>query len=774
MGQYQFTGLQPGTYTVHEIMPAGFLPGGDEVGSVGGQVVSVDTLGSIPLGPAVNGVEYNFCVVPPGSIAGMIHVDTNGDCIYEPGEPLLSGVTVQLLNSTGQVIATTQTDNMGQYVFNNLPAGTYTVHEIQPPGYFQGGDSVGSVGGVVVNDDTLGSIALGIGVNAVDYDFCETLPGSISGMIHVDTNGDCIYQPGEPLLSGVIVQLIDSKGQVIATTQTDDMGQYIFNNLPAGTYTVHEIQPPGYSEGGDSVGSVGGVMVDVDTLGSIELGAGVNAVDYDFCEQAPASLSGLVFVDPNHNGVFDSGELPIPGVVIQLLDTSGNVIATTTTDNNGAYQFVGLAAGTYGVHEIQPPGFIDDADYVGSVGGLLSNDLITQITLASGMNAVQYNFTETVFPFIPPSSGSFVPLNPMAMPPMPVYLVQITPIPAPYIPLVLPYGGGYVLGYTWHLSVIDAGRPRSDQMADGRVALIGSDANDPFQAGANDVHESQWLLGLPGQDEEGVENSRVVRFGMRNGIPVTGDFNGDGVTDVGFYYNGQWYIDLNGNSKWDSIDLWAKLGNDGDKPVTGDWDGDGKTDIGIFGRAWPGDPHAVKQEPGLPTPHNKHTGRQKNVPPVTQQAALGYRTMKHTAQGDYRKDVIDHVFHYGTPGDIPITGDWHGTGIHTIGLFHKGNWILDTDADGRWTDGDTRFQYGQDGDIPVVGDFNGDGLDELGVYRDGVWFIDTNNDRVLDAHDRVFQLGGAGDTPVVGDWNGDGVDEPGVYQQGGSPSTASK
>ena len=127
--------------------------------------------------------------------------------------------------------------------------------------------------------------------------------------------------------------------------------------------------------------------------------------------------------------------------------------------------------------------------------------------------------------------------------------------------------------------------------------------------------------------------------------------------------------------------------------------------------------------------------------------------------------MIDHVFHYGTPGDIPITGDWHGTGVHTIGLFYKGHWILDDNGDGRATDADHDFFYGAEGDLPVVGDFNGDGIDELGVYRKGTWYIDTNNDRVLDVHDEHFQLGGPHDVPVVGDWNGDGIDEPGIYHE---------
>ncbi len=61
------------------------------------------------------------------------------NCIYEPGEPLLAGVTVQLLNAQNQVVSTTVTDQNGEYEFTGLRPSTYTVHEVQPVGYFEFG-----------------------------------------------------------------------------------------------------------------------------------------------------------------------------------------------------------------------------------------------------------------------------------------------------------------------------------------------------------------------------------------------------------------------------------------------------------------------------------------------------------------------------------------------------------------------------------------------------------------------------------------------------------
>jgi len=51
-----------------------------------------------------------------------------------------------------------------------------------------------------------------------------------------------------------------------------------------------------------------------------------------------------------NNGIQDGTEAGIPGVVVELLDGNGNVVATTTTDANGEYLFTGLVPGDYTVH----------------------------------------------------------------------------------------------------------------------------------------------------------------------------------------------------------------------------------------------------------------------------------------------------------------------------------------------------------------------------------------------------------------------------------------
>src|SRR4051794_40166284 len=53
----------------------------------------------------------------------------------------------------------------------------------------------------------------------------------------------------------------------------------------------------------------------------------------------PSTISGLVYFDANNDGLRQSAEQGISGNTIQLFDSGGNQLATTTTDSTGRYTF---------------------------------------------------------------------------------------------------------------------------------------------------------------------------------------------------------------------------------------------------------------------------------------------------------------------------------------------------------------------------------------------------------------------------------------------------
>ncbi len=69
--------------------------------------------------------------------------------------------------------------------------------------------------------------------------------------------------------------------------------------------------------------------------------------------------------------------------------------------------------------------------------------------------------------------------------------------------------------------------------------------------------------------------------------PVIGDWNGNGFSKIGIYRNGFWILDFNGNGIYDGTGLGGDKfygfgGNTGEIPIVGDWNGDGRTKVGFY------------------------------------------------------------------------------------------------------------------------------------------------------------------------------------------------
>lgn len=809
-GYYEFTNLAPGVYGVIETQPSGYYDGLDTAGSAGGTAQNPgDKISGATIGSGVFATDYNFGELRPGGISGYVYADDDNDGVFDSTEQPIAGVTLALTDSSGTPTgATVITDANGYYEFTNLKPGVYGVMETQPDGYYDGLDTAGSAGGAAQNPgDQITGAVIGSNVFGTDYNFGELRPGSIAGRVFVDYDGDDTLDYNERVLPGVTIRLFDEDGIKVSETTTNNAGEYSFDGLAPGMYCVVEIQPAGFTDAADWAGTLGGVVSN-DRVCEIILLPGSVGTDYDFTELELGAISGYVFQDgptvqlgmedpiPDpatiRDGVRNSSDKPIAGVTltlgdgsgVPLLNGSGNPI-TTTTNSNGYYEFTDLVPGVYTVLQDHPDGYIDSIDTPGSAGGIAVNpkdnltpatlsilavdpqdDAIIQIVIQPGQEATSYNFSEIRVqrePFIPPPHVDPDPevverqLPPMSSP-------DPTPVPKyqPFYREVVSSfsGGGLVVDHTWHLSVIDGGQPRRALDAIETATIEGANPYfNPVSWSGKKLDKSRWLIA----NDQGEVDFETI-FGIDGAMPVTGDWDGDGSDQVGVFIAGYWFLDLNGDGVWDDNDLWIRLGDDGDQPVTGDWDGDGKTDIGIFGHAWKDDPRAILAEPGLPTVKNEPVGKFKNLPPDPEEAPEQLRKMKRTAAGPIRTDLIDHVFRFGMAGDRAVAGDFNGDGIATIGVFRAGNWYLDVDGNGRWSNDDLFIPYGQKGDIPVVGDFNGDGIDEIGVWRAGEWLIDSNGNHEVDAQDKVFELGEKGDIPIAGDFNGDGTDELGVYR----------
>jgi hypothetical protein len=193
-----------------------------------------------------------------------------------------------------------------------------------------------------------------------------------------------------------------------------------------------------------------------------------------------------------------------------------------------------------------------------------------------------------------------------------------------------------------------------------------------------------------------------IPFGIAGDIPVVGNFTYDGLTSIGVYRNGVWYMDTKRVGKVDQT--YALGGLAGDIPLAANFTGAGWTDDLVIYRSgtWYVD--------------------------------------------QYRNGSVDKIFHLGgAPGDIPLAGDVNGDGIADLVIYRNGTWYIDTNRDGA-VDMIVNFG-GMPQDLPALFDFNGDGKADLCIYRDGLWYVNTKRDGTVQA---MFGFGAPGDIPFAG------------------------
>jgi hypothetical protein len=218
-------------------------------------------------------------------------------------------------------------------------------------------------------------------------------------------------------------------------------------------------------------------------------------------------------------------------------------------------------------------------------------------------------------------------------------------------------------------------------------------------------------------------------FGLANDRPVAGDWDGTGMAKIGVFRGRNWYLDFNGSGRWEGSaggDRAFAFGLINDRPVVGDWTGGGETKIGVF------------------RPSTAHWYVDRN------------------GNGRWDGCGVDQCLGpFGLSGDLPVAGDWNSTGTAKIGVFRPstGKWYLDLNGDGRWNGCGIDAclgPFGLPGDLPVVGDWDGTGETKIGVFRPstGRWYLDNGSGNWSGCGKDLClgPFGLPGDLPVAGVW----------------------
>ncbi len=372
-GYFIFDDIAAGVYQVHiSTPPSGYTQTGDPDHFSATGFNDNQTTTPIILGPGDVYVNADFGYQPDAgtsaSVGDTLWLDLNANGIQDANEIGIPGVSVALIRDTdgdGQwdsgepIIANAMTDQTGKYLFSGLGVADGS-----------GSDDyliwVNDVTNILGNDsptyDSNGTVTPSLSAatnlsssNNLLQDFGYTVIGQSAGegavgdTIFMDRDNDNAYSSGEGL-QHVKVQLYTADGlNLIAETYTNQNGQYLFGSLPAGNFLIKvdtSTLPVGLANTKDPDAGILNQAVVYLFSGQVDL-------EQDFGYQktsATNSLSGTIWDDTNADGSLDGGESGrFANVTVELDDSNGNLVATTTTNGSGNFSFTNLPDGSYSV-----------------------------------------------------------------------------------------------------------------------------------------------------------------------------------------------------------------------------------------------------------------------------------------------------------------------------------------------------------------------------------------------------------------------------------------
>ena len=346
-----------------------------------GVIEVLTTLG----GPGANNHSIDFGLRHPsalvligdGAIGDRVWLDVDGDGIDDVGEPGIPNVSVEGFYDAGVLgdpsddlsLGSILTDTNGNYLFEDLPVGTF---------YVQVDDDLqGAVGTTVPvglslspgSANASASVAIVEGETFLGLDFgyrnADSVAAIIGDLVWADGNGNGVREVNEPGIAGVTVDLIDLGDDgvpgtpddfVVQTQTTATDGTYLFVGAAQRTFVVRVTDTDNVLDGlalttGQQSQPNPSVPISV-VADDVYLEA-----DFGYFGDSQYTISDTVWIDDNNDQLLNVGsEDGVPNVTVALLATGPDmmfgglddvVIATVVSDEFGDFSFDGVSDGNY-------------------------------------------------------------------------------------------------------------------------------------------------------------------------------------------------------------------------------------------------------------------------------------------------------------------------------------------------------------------------------------------------------------------------------------------
>lgn len=292
-------------------------------------------------------------------VRGSVH----GVKVDEHDEPLANAVfgifhtNCEAFNAEN-AIATAVSDENGVFEINDIPYGSYIVTEIKAPV------------GYVFSDKRYDVVI------SEDGDVVEIT--AVNNSTKLSISKQDVYGKELP---GASMQLLDSEGNVFDEWVSDGTN-HVVTNLPAGSYTLHEVAAPdGYVIATD-------IVFEIDEYNTVT----INGIDTQAFDEN--GVPTIIMIDDTtkvHISKIDiTGDKELPGAKLQIIDENGEVIEEwISTDEEHIIEGKLIGGKEYTLHEeIAPDGYVVANDITftvsedGSVDTVIMKDDTTKVRIS--------------------------------------------------------------------------------------------------------------------------------------------------------------------------------------------------------------------------------------------------------------------------------------------------------------------------------------------------------------------------------------------------------
>ena len=282
-------------------------------------------------------VRTPLYAIHTGSLSGSLYIDENLNGRFDASETVVPGVSILLTNTDLDQVYETATLDNGQYILDQLRPGAYTITATLPEGLCFAWDASSPLP-PQVSVTAENTFVLDFGQRMELRNIAVAKPAAFTGNIYFDQSYDGLRDEDEPGAPEITVTLQSVSGPQSYSLRTDAEGVCRLDALVPGVYTLRVTLPgdciPTKDNGAQLTEGfwISRIIVDQDEDAQLDYGI----LRY-------ASVGGHIWsMDGTLNGAV--------GRTVSLYQEGNTApLATTASDENGAFLFQQLLPGSYRV-----------------------------------------------------------------------------------------------------------------------------------------------------------------------------------------------------------------------------------------------------------------------------------------------------------------------------------------------------------------------------------------------------------------------------------------